>query len=195
MRNIVFGMLLSCLSAQSYAAERGLYAELLLGNAEQEISYHENSVSGSSFSMGFRGGFAFNNNLAVEAEYQNFGEAHGREPYPDVGYSDFGLDTSAALLGLRGRLPLGKGFSLHARIGVAFWDMDLEQRDSGSTDHVSFARADGDDVFYSTGAQMMLGERAYFGLEYSTIEMKVPVNGFTNDYELSNLAAFVGYKF
>lgn len=105
-----------------------LYAGAQLAYA----SYKE--VDDNSAAFGLFGGFHLNEVLAVEAAYNDFGEAEK---------GGVKAEASAFSLGLLGKLPLKTDLTLFGRVGLAAWDIDIS---SGSVSD------SGTDVYFGIGA-------------------------------------------
>lgn len=86
-------------------------------------SYKE--VDDNSAAFGLFGGFHLNEVLAVEAAYNDFGEAEK---------GGVKAEASAFSLGLMGKLPLKTDLTLFGRVGLAAWDIDLSPGSDSGTD-------------------------------------------------------------
>lgn len=193
-RNIIFGLLLGS-SSLSVFAENNTSAEILFGMADQEISANGASGSGDDVSFGIRGGISLNQNVSAELSYHNYGEAD------DTYIDNFGdtindkLTTTAFNLGIKGVLPLENGLSLNARIGVSFWDTELEQTDSFFPGQIFKADDDGKDLYYGIGAQYDINPNIYVGGEYTLTKMDISTEGVSADLDVDNISLSLGFKF
>jgi hypothetical protein len=110
-------------------------------------------------------GYEFPKFIGLEATYLDFGSY-------DVG--DFesdevlaSADLSAWTAALTGRIPLGKLFTIYAKVGYFFWDAEVQAAEDigdlvGSTDS-------GEDLFYGAGLRLNFGKFSVLG-EYETFD-------------------------
>jgi OmpA-OmpF porin, OOP family len=108
MKKIVFTILLSAFSvAPAIAADTGLYAGVKLGT----VNYGYGNVSNNSQAgFGFLGGYAINENFAVEVEYDKLGGFDSNTG--TIKGSSFGFSGV-------GSLPFNQNFSLFGKLGIA----------------------------------------------------------------------------
>jgi OOP family OmpA-OmpF porin len=184
MKNIITGSLLGLLILPAFAEEGSFSADILLGTTTQEIE----GESGDATSIGIRGAYNINKNVAIESSYQSYGEAS-----QDMSDSSVNTDTTAVNLAVKGILPLDYGFSLHARAGLSFWDLDVE---------VGGAMRGGDsgnDTYYGVGAQYSVNEKYSIGLEYTVAKYKAQLGGdlkgVDTDLDLDTLALTASFNF
>ena len=171
-------------------------AELLLGTANQksEISGF-GSTSGDDTSIGVRGAYNINKNVALELAYHLYGETE--DSYTDE-YGDIITDkvsSSSLNIGVKGILPLDKGFSLHGRAGLALWDAELEETDSYFPGEKIKMDDSGTDLYYGLGMQYQLNQQLNIGVEYTIINMGVSLSGVSVDHDVKNLSLSLGYNF
>ncbi len=96
-------LLLAAISTPAFAADGG-YVGFKFGSANKSV----NTVSETNSSWGIFGGFQFNQNVALEVGYTDFGTVAG-------GLIKFtGFDVAAV-----GTLPINQQFSLFGRLGMA----------------------------------------------------------------------------
>lgn len=110
-----------------------LYFGAQLANA----SYKETDDSSAAF--GLFGGYHLNEVLAIEAAYNDFGEAEK---------GGVKVEASALSLGMVGKLPVRTDFTLFGKVGLAAWDIDVSPgtfSDSGT------------DVYFGIGADYDIG--------------------------------------
>jgi opacity protein-like surface antigen len=177
-------------------ADNKTSVELIVGKADQDTETGSTKItSGDDTSIGIRGSYFFNKNLAFELSYQSYGETD------DVRVDSFGdtihdkIKTTAFNLGLKGILPIENGFSIHGRLGLSSWDWELSSVDSSMPGFVFESDDNGTDFYYGLGLQFDIDDNFFAGAEYTIMELDVDVNSFSIDHKVSNLSAFVGYKF
>lgn len=177
-------------------AQSPFSAEVLLGNYSNKAEFGGQSGSSeSSTGVGLRGVWTFHPNFAIEGAYQNFGEAKWQE----IDAGDLlteKVETSALTLGVKGVYPINERFSLHARIGLAFWDIDVEFTDSGfPQDNFSFSD-DGNDVYFGLGGEYQINSNFYAGVAYNYLKADISVLGIASvDYTINGVQAYIGYRF
>ncbi len=214
MKKIVLALFMASVTAPSFA-ENKFTGELLLGNADQELnisySFNDNgdletgkeSFDGDSTSYGFRGGYQIGTYFALELKHQIYGE------YTNSYIDDFDdtirdtTEAKATSLGIKGIVPMSDSFSVVGRVGLAKWDLDYRSTDSSAPGEVFKLSEDGQDLYYSIGAEFKINEKFFAGLEYSILTMKwdekFAEDGFSGsvDYEhnINNLSLSVGMVF
>jgi len=196
MKKIAVGLLLAvpCFTAQaeSFLSKDRFSVEGVVGYAEQDMDYFK---KGNDLSFGVRTAYAPHKNVALEAGYLNFGEVD--ETYID----SFGdtindiVSSQAFTFGVKGMIPLKSGFSLTARLGLAYWDVDAEYIDTAFPGQVFEYDDTGLDFYYGLGAQYAFNEHLYIGLDYTAMEMSADFEGVEIDNKVSNAAFSVGYNF
>lgn len=199
MKKVVIGALLGLSSLSSFAEDARFSAEVLVGKTDQELSSDYGDTEGDDTSIGIRGAFLLNKNFALELSYHDYGEAD--DSYID-GWGDNikdSLDSSSFNLGVKGILPLNNGFSLHARLGVAFWDVELSETDSAFPGETFKGDDSGNDFYYGIGAQCAINEKFTIGVEYTVSEFDTEIGGdfrgFKADVETDTVALTAGIKF
>lgn len=193
MKKIPIGLLVTTAALSVQANAEGA-AELMIGFADQstEIANY-GSTSGDDISFGLRGVYSFNENIAIEVAFQDYGETD--DTYIDS-YGDTindRISASALTAGVKGSVPIQGGLSLSARIGLSSWDVDIRETDSASPGEVYGGSDDGSDLYYGVGLQFDLNDAVYVGAEYTITEMGLSIG--SADHEVKNLGLFVGYSF
>jgi len=125
------------------------------------------------------GGYQFHDSFAVEIGYLDSGEAE--ETFAGETLT---ISADGATASLVGMLPIGEQFSLHARLGMFFWDVEAKLDDGINT----FTSSDsGEDLYYGVGAGMRLGETAGLRLEYEIADVE--------DADVSMISLSVLFRF
>jgi OOP family OmpA-OmpF porin len=104
-------------------------------------------------------GWRFNRFFAVQVDYVDFGKSDAAVDLLDVSAETTGLTPSVV-----GTLPLGP-VELFARAGMMFYDVEFNS-DSGPLIDES-----GEDLVYSAGVGLDIGERLNLRLEYEVIDI------------------------
>jgi OOP family OmpA-OmpF porin len=125
------------------------------------------------------GGYQFHDSFAVEIGYLDSGEAEESFAGETLTISADGATASVV-----GMLPIGELFSLHARLGMFFWDVEATIDDGVNT---LTASDSGEDLYYGVGAGMKLGENAGLRLEYEIADVE--------DADISMISLSVLFRF
>lgn len=217
----------SLLLSNAAFAEAGFYGELSAGTASNKADVNYTSTFSSYFagdtytetetgtdstsedttSLGLRLGYQFNEYIAVELGYHQYGESD--DTYTDE-YGDIikdKVETSSVSAGLKGILPLSEQFSLFARAGMAKWDLKATSTDSSMPGEVFVLKQDDNDIYYGVGAEFSFNESISLGVEYSVVDMGWNISSaesseyfsFSSDakinYQVSNLALLLKVSF
>ncbi|CCK75901.1 OmpA-like transmembrane domain protein [Oleispira antarctica RB-8] len=199
MKKVVLGALLG-LSALPAVANEGYFSgEVLLGKTDQELKSDFGDTDGDDSSFGIRGAYNLNKNVAFELGYMNHGEID------DTYIDEFGdtindrFSSTAFNLGVKGVIPFENGFSLHGRLGLSFWDVELEETDSAFPGETFKGDDSGTDFYYGIGAQYTINEQFTIGAEYTLSEYGIKSGGdFTGldaDIDVKTLALSAGLNF
>ncbi len=183
--------LLVAVAAQSYAGER-YYADFSVGRSDQESSVPWYSASGKSTSLGVRGGYTFNEYVAFELGYVDYGEMRETQMDGSVRITDK-ISTKTVNAGIKLSLPLSSQWAVVGRLGMARWMIRLVESTSQSLK--ARFRDDGKDPYYGIGLEYQVKHNLTVGLGYTSLEFEHDVDGTTVDHELENLALSVGYRF
>jgi len=176
MKEIVMNkqLLLLALSAalgmsSAQAADTGFYVGGSLGqskvsdfdgsdfDAELASAGFTSSTSSDDTDTGWKAfaGYRIMKYLAVEGAYTDFGEftANSIITAPSAGIVNSKVEAEAWTVSALGILPLGDKFSLFARLGVNFWNVDGTVTGTGSGGVASESVSDdGTDWVYGVGA-------------------------------------------
>ncbi|HKU15632.1 MAG TPA: outer membrane beta-barrel protein [Steroidobacteraceae bacterium] len=114
------------------------------------------------------GGYNFNENLAVEASYFDFGEASGRFSDPFFGSASFDVGISGLSASVVGRLPVAETFALFGKIGFASYDVDASVNISGTGGSGSQSETD---MIYGIGGSLSFAQRFEARVEYEALNV------------------------
>ncbi len=126
-------------------------------------------------------GYSFNDYVGVEAAYTSLGTAE-TDPVSAVQ-----AKGSLASLSAIAYLPLGKVFSLFARVGYGQAKVDISATVSGTTTTVSDTNSG---AVYGAGAQFNIGQRVGVRLAYDKFKI-----GSTNPADSSTVSLGALFKF
>ncbi len=191
----VLVMALLCGFAKVGVAEQRYAVGLLVGTAEQttEVSSGRD-FSGDDVAVGIRGEYLFSQYAALELTYADFGE-YADSFNPSVGTlvtENFGVE--AMMLGGKLMWPIHDRFSVHARAGVARWELALEERVSNRSD--TFSEKDtGTDLYYGVGVDVPLGERWRVSLEHTVLSFDAKIGMASIDEEVKTTSLAAAYRF
>ncbi|MCW8193463.1 outer membrane beta-barrel protein [Proteobacteria bacterium 005FR1] len=167
-----------------------------LGKSDQTNSIDGfDAIGGYGDSKAFRGLFAINSAMHLELGYTDFGTAEDSsvDAFGDL-LNDY-LDTTAAQVGIRGTIPLGKKLALMGRAGVALWELDYRQTDSAFPGEVYRDADEGSDPYFGAGLQLRLQDNLRLGVEYNVLDFTAKLGDASTDQEISSFAVSLGYAF
>jgi len=201
MKKVVLGALLGLSALPALASEGFFSGEILLGKTDQELKsdFGGRGTGGDDTSFGIRGAYNLNKNVAFELGYMNHGETD------DTYISMFGdtindkISSTAFNLGVKGVIPFESSFSIHARLGLSFWDVELEETNSAFPGETFEGDDSGNDLYYGIGAQYAINEKFTIGAEYTLSEYGIrpggDFRGFNGDIDVKTLALSAGLNF
>ena len=156
--------LLCVLSTHSLAQQ-----QFYIGGGIGQSYVEEDDVLGSEdfdeedFAFKAFGGYRFHENFATEVDYLDFGE-----PDDDILGIDTEIDLYALALFGVGVLPVSDQFELFAKLGVAYWDAEVDASAFGIS--VSDDE-DGTDLAYGLGASFAFTDQFAVRAEYEGIDV------------------------
>ena len=186
MKKIVLGALLCTVSIPSIA-DTGLFSgEVLFGHTNQMVKGDDIEESDDSeLSFGLRAIYQFNNNMAFELSYMNYGDAE--DSYVDSSSDTItvGISSTALQAGVRGIFPLTNQLSLNARVGISHLNAELQFEDSFTPNDVDKGKDSSSDIYYGIGARYTLNPQFFVGAEYTVSKHDLKI-GELNDWRGEN---------
>ena len=188
----------ACLTGPASAQESRNYFGLAIGqntvdpwdrSAIDDGSLTSSDADDADVGFHLMGGLEFNENLAVEVGYTDFGEATADGTSDGTGFFWAAGPVSAKSsatgwdLGALGRIPVGQSTLLYARLGVLLWDYDASLGDSTGT---LSGGDDGNDTFFGIGAEFRTSET--LALRFDFIQYKI------DDFDIDTLALGLIYR-
>lgn len=151
---------LLCAASLSLAGEYYGSANLIRSEVDLDIS----GMDDADTSFSIAGGYKFNENVAFELGYIDFGEAKAS------GRGSASWDADAIEISVAGLLPLSAQGGLYTRLGLDFWDSTFRY---SSVPFFGSGKAsdDGTDLFYGLGGYVNLGSNVNVHLEYQFHEL------------------------
>lgn len=171
MKQIISTLVLTTgcfLAAPTYADSK---AFVVGGLGQAKYKTDSDSETATSFLIG--GGYKFNENFAVEARYEDFGEIKDSETEADFMFTSK-VASNAYTLSVIGGLPINESFNLFAKVGVGFWDIDISssERDTITnnrfSDKISFSD---NDFVYGFGAEYTVNDQFGITAEYTSLNI------------------------
>jgi len=164
-QSIIVAAVLAVLTPLTTLADSGFFVAASIGSAELSEDFDGFNIDTNSTAYRLTAGWRFNDYVAVEGGYHNFGRF---EQTVDVGGTptDVSLKADGFTLGGVGDLPLGERFSLFARAGAYFWDGD------GDINGVSAATPEDTNFYFGLGARMNLTDRLSATADGSRYELE-----------------------
>ena len=134
------------------SADSGLFFGGSLGAATLDEDFDGLGIDTNSTSFRLNVGWQFNDFLAFEGGYHNFGNF---DEVLDVGgvLSDVRVEADGFTLGATASIPVGDNFSLFGRAGAFFWDGDAE------INKIVLARPEDENLYYGAGADFKVTDR------------------------------------
>ncbi len=186
-------------------ADNPFSIEVLAGSAKQKSSLVVENVtdwaSDDDFSVGVRGAFHVGRHLALELSYHDYGELDKSFSYNNGDDSlSVKVGSTAFNAGIRGDVPLGNGFSLNGRVGVALWNVDARADVGSAGDSVWLTLdEDGRNIYYGAGVQYVINPHLVVGVEYTitVMDKDISLGGLSLEFEheVKNLSLSIGYRF
>lgn len=167
MKKLALVVLLSSfIAAPVMAAEA--YVGVTAGQNKMDFSGSKESTAFAIF-----GGYSFNEYIAAELAYTDFGSA-------DTSFAGTSIKGNAASLAAVGSLPLGRDFSLFAKLGYA----STKVESTGGTSETK------DDLTYGVGAQYNVTRNVGLRLGYDSFKVGKTTTKDSNMVSLSALIKF-----
>lgn len=163
-KRILIGLMgaLGLAAGSVHAADSGAYVGASVGKAATEyqvIGFDETDTAFKVF-----GGYSFNPYLGVELAYADAGA-----PKITEGNESLEIATSGLIGSVVVGIPLGDSFKLFGKLGLAFYDVDVEYR-------LGNLRASEDDsendIAYGLGLSYSIGDKFSVRAEYETISVE-----------------------
>ena len=158
-------------------AQYGSYGEIFFGSAKQVdtgFSY------GSDTSFGFWGGIPITDMVSAEIGYANYGG-----PTFFDGIDVLSVETTALNFGGRFQVPINDTVGVHARLGLALWEIQFGGDFFGSFDDSN--------IYFGFGGDIRLSESASILLDYHSLSCEVEGSGGSLD--ITNLSVGIGFEF
>lgn len=128
------------------------------------------------------GGYRLHPNFGIEGAYVDYGTltTRSRVTAPSAGTVAIDMDVTAWTFDAVAFLPLGSGFELFGKAGVALWDSDAGVSGTGGggtfSDSVS---DDGSDVHFGVGASYALTDNVRIRAEWERINADDDLDAWT----------------
>jgi OOP family OmpA-OmpF porin len=163
-QSILAALLMATLTPSLAFADKGLFVAGSVGSAELSESFDEFDVDADSTAYRLTVGWRFNDYLAIDGGYQNFGRFE--QTFDDEGTPvNISLKADGFTLGAIGSLPINDRFSLFARAGGFFWDGDANIND------VTSASPEEVNIYFGAGLRMALTEKLSATLDGSRYDL------------------------
>jgi OOP family OmpA-OmpF porin len=204
MTKLVVGVLAISGMSSVIAANVGMpfSAGLLVGKASQKPVYTSSGApADSDIAVGVRLGYALSDTWTFEVAYHDNGEAKGS--FIDS-YGDKITDTtnsSSINVGLKKEFLLNEKFSIDGRIGMSFWDWELQELDSSDPDSAAKWTDSGNDIYLGAALSYRIDSALSVSVDYSFSTMGAGVKNVSTgknisvDNELSTTSIAVNYQF
>ena len=130
----------------SSAGQAEIFLGAGIGQSDIDDSAHAVSLDETDSAWKLYGGMMFTDNFGFEAGWTDLGDA-----------SSGAVDTETEAMYAAGVIaaPLVENFSVYAKLGIAFWDQDINT-----------SNYDGEDLMYGIGAKYRLADQFHVRLEW-----------------------------
>jgi len=150
-------------------AKEGLYIGVVSTQTfVDEHGFDEDDTGGKLFA-----GYRFNNYIALEGGYYDFGE---------IGSHNNQVDINGFSLAAIGSLPVSSNLSLFAKVGAHNWDADAR---GSVADH--FSETGDTDAFYGLGVDYVVSENWQVRGEVERYEVE--------DFDIDSISLGISYNF
>jgi len=164
----IFAVLLLASSQAAWAQERGLYAGAAIGQAGYRGTCHGapsgTTCDNSDTAMRIFAGYEFTRRFAMELGYHDLGTAEARGGGPAAVTER--ADITAIDFTFVGMLPVGNRFSVLARLGFYFGEVEASSPPPAGAPARGWETRRTNDITYAFGGRYVLTEHAEFRLEY-----------------------------
>ncbi len=150
----------------SAASQAEIFIGAGIGQSDIDDSAHGVSLDETDNAWKFYGGMMVTENFGFEAGWTDLGDA-----------SSGAVDTETEAFYAAGvaALPIIENFSIYGKVGIAFWDQDI--------DTTSY---DGEDMMYGVGAKYVFADQFHARLEWEQ---------FNADLDASVISVGLGLQF
>lgn len=178
------------------AGDIGYAFDFVVGQADQNNSEEDSiTISGIDTSQAIRFTLQFNHVVGLEIGYTDYGEIsddYVNEFNEDV--TDY-LETKAVNVGVAARFPVGDVANIVGRAGVASWDLDYRETNSGFPG-IDYTDSDeGLSGYIGVGISFDLAENFRVGAEVNALAFNASLGAVETDHVISNFAVSAGFQF
>lgn len=161
----------------AFAAGRYVGGSIGYASVDDPVNF-----GGTESDLGFKifGGHRFNDHLALEGFYANFGKPESTVGANTLSFEIFGVGVEAV-----GIVPVSENVELFGKLGLIVWDEDFQ--DNGAT---TFSDS-GAGLTYAIGGAYLLNEQLAIRGEYELYAIKDAVG----DLDVSLFSVGVQYNF
>lgn len=204
MKKLVVGALAISGMSSVMAANVGMpfSAGLLVGQASQKPVYTSSGTPADrDTAIGVRLGYALSDTWAIEAAYHDNGEAKGSYIDSSGDKITDKTNSSSINIGLKKEFVLNEKFSIDGRIGMSFWDWELQETDSNDPGSVAKWTDSGNDVYLGAALSYRIDNNLSISMDYSFSTMGAGIKNVSTgktinvDNELSTTSLAVNYQF
>lgn len=195
-RIMLMTTILLSIGAVNVHADTTYFVDGILGYANQKNSLGGfDTISGSDSSKGLRGGFYLKPNFGVEFTYMDLGVAEDSFINGSSQQVTDMLDTNWTGVGFQGGIRLGHSTVLVGRIGLAAWQIDYAQTNSGFPGDAFRDSDEGVDAYLGVGLRFDIEDHVRVSLEYQTLDFEAALGSANSDQTLQNIGISIGVLF
>ena len=163
-------MLSISLYSHSAVAQSAFYIFGAIGNTDEDVTLGgQNRVNDDDSSFMFGGGYEFNENIALEAAYQDFGTQAGQTDCPPGFFCLLvplltKADVAAFSVSVVGGFRISDRLDGYGRLGVTSWDIEFDGISSAFDDS-------SEDLHYGVGLRWSFAEHWNIFAEYAQVDL------------------------
>ncbi len=154
------------------AEDGGFYVGAGMGSFGIDYRETENSVDftfkGDDTAFKLFGGYNFNRYIGTELEYFDGGTIDQSYDLGKGTTLDVDIDVTGFNLSVVGVAPIGERFTVFAKLGMVFWDVDFTEDYSGA---ITVYNDSGEDLSWGLGAGFDFTEQFGARVEYQAFEV------------------------
>jgi hypothetical protein len=164
-KSILAAVIMAAMIPVVAVADSGIYVAATVGQAGLSENFDGFDVDTDSTAFRVTLGWRFNDYLAVDAGYNNFGRFNQSFDV-DGAITEVSLKADGFTFGGVGTLPVGERLSFFARAGVFFWDGDAD------INSVTAATPEDTNLYYGAGVRFALTDRLSATADGSRYELE-----------------------
>lgn len=189
-------IIVACGLQQAQAQYSGFYGELFYGSGNTQFEFF-NDLSDFDNDNDFYGitvGRTFNDNIAAEVSYVDFGNPESVISNPAIATLDAEIKARSLTISLLGTYPLSRSWVLSGKLGLNQWDLDASVTDNSASPPVTLSGEDqGSGFNYGVGLQYRLTPTYSIKISYQVYQLNPEL--FADDVVISGATVALRYNY